>query len=113
MAERRTRYFRSADGRARIALASRIIFGDRTCFHPGWVFLMRQRLVAFVEVDATTSAVIEALLPALGAGAGSGCFSDFTTQVEADSEGGEGGDDEDSGHKAIGPLAIRSRGGGP
>ena len=67
---------------------------------------MRQRLIAFVEVGATTPAIIEALFPALGAGAGSGCFSDFTTQVEADSECGQGGDDEDSGHKAIGPLAT-------
>ena len=66
---------------------------------------MRQRLVAFVEVDATAPTIIEALLPALGTRAGSGCFSDFTTQVEADSESGQGGDDEDSGHKAIGPLA--------
>ena len=106
MAERRTRYFRSANWRGRTALASRIIFGDRICVHPGWVFLMRQRLIAFVEVDATTPAIIEALLPTLGAGAGSGCFSDFPTQVEADSEGGQGGDDEDSGHKALGPLAI-------
>ena len=64
-------------------------------------------------MDATAPAIVETLLPALGTRAGSGCFSDFTTEVEADSESDQDGDDEDSGHKAIGPLLIRSLGGGP